>query len=280
MTIILDGKDTSNKIIEKIKEDIITLKNRGITPSLHLILIGADSGSIRYTGIKVKRAEEVGISAILHHFEKTTTAEVISLIEKLNNDPKTHGIMVQLPVSKDVNEAAIVEAISPEKDVDGLSPITFGKILMGEKAFLPAGVDAVMELLNRFNVEWEGKHWVIAGLTPWLGKPLIVHLLNKKVQVTGCSADDPNILEMIKMADILVIEVYRKHEVIASMVKKGVVVIDNGNNYEGKKVYGDVDTDEVTTVASAITPVPGGTGPLLITMLLQNTVKAAQGYIL
>jgi methylenetetrahydrofolate dehydrogenase (NADP+) / methenyltetrahydrofolate cyclohydrolase len=280
MAIILDGKDTSNKLIEKIKEDVITLKNRGIIPVLHLILIGSDSGSIRYTGIKVKRAEEVGISAILHHFEKTTTAEVISLIEKLNDDPKIHGIMVQLPVPKDVNEAAIVEAISPEKDVDGLSPITFGKILMGEKAFLPAGVDAVMELLKRFNVEWEGKHWVIAGLTPWLGKPLIVHLLNKKVQVTGCSADDPNLLEMVKMADILVIEVYRKHAVMASMVKKGVVVIDNGNNYEGKKVYGDVDTDGVTAVASAITPVPGGTGPLLITMLLQNTVKAAQGYIL
>ncbi len=280
MTIILDGKDTSNKIIEKIKEDVVTLKNKGITPVLHLILIGADSGSLRYIGLKVKRAEEVGISTILHHFEKTTTVEVISLIEKLNNDPKIHGIMVQLPVPKDVNEAAIVEAIFPEKDVDGLSPITFGKILMGEKAFLPAGVDAVMELLNRFNVEWEGKHWVIAGLTPWLGKPLVVHLLNKKVQVTGCSADDPNLNEMVKMADVLVIEVYRKHAVIASMVKKGVVVIDNGNNYEGKKVYGDVDTDGVTAVASAITPVPGGTGPLLITMLLQNTVKAAQSYIL
>lgn len=280
MAIILDGKDTSNKIIEKIKEDVIALKTRGIIPALHLILIGADSGSLRYIGLKVKRTEEVGISAILHQFEKTTTAEVISLIEKLNIDSKTHGIMVQLPAPKDVNEAAIVEAITPEKDVDGLSPVTFGKILMGEKAFLPAGVDAVMELLKRFNVEWEGKHWVVAGLTPWLGKPLVVHLLNKKVQVTGCSADDPNLLDMVKMADILVVEVYRKRAVIASMVKKGVVVIDNGNNYEGKKVFGDVDTEGVTSVASAITPVPGGTGPLLITMLLQNTVKAAQGYIL
>jgi methylenetetrahydrofolate dehydrogenase (NADP+)/methenyltetrahydrofolate cyclohydrolase len=280
MAIILDGKDTSNKILEKIKDDVNALKTRGVIPALHMVLIGTDSGSLRYVGLKVKRAEEVGISAILHHFEKTTTAEVISLIEKLNNDPKTHGIMVQLPVPKDVNEAAIVEAISPEKDVDCLCPITFGKILMGEVAFLPAGVEAVMELLKRFNVEWEGKHWVIAGLTSWLGKPLVIHLLNKKVQVTGCSADDPNLPEMVKMADVLVIEVYRKHAVIASMVKKGVVVIDNGNNYEGKKVYGDVDTDGVTTVASAITPVPGGTGPLLITMLLQNTVKAAQHYIL
>ena len=280
MAIILDGKDTSNKILEKIKEDVFALKTREVIPALHLILIGADSGSLRYIGLKVKRAEEVGISAVLHHFEKITTAEVISLIEKLNVDPKTHGIMIQLPAPKDMNEAAIVEAITPEKDVDGLSPVTFGKILMGEKAFLPAGVDAVMELLKRFNVEWEGKHWVVAGLTPWLGKPLVVHLLNKKVQVTGCPADDPNLPEMVKMADILVIEVYRKNAVIASMVKKGVVIIDNGNNYEGKKVYGDVDTEGVTSVASAITPVPGGTGPLLITMLLQNTVKAAQGYIL
>jgi methylenetetrahydrofolate dehydrogenase (NADP+)/methenyltetrahydrofolate cyclohydrolase len=188
--------------------------------------------------------------------------------------------MIQLPAPKEVNEAKIVEAIIPEKDVDGLSPITFGKILMGEKAFLPAGVDAVMELMSRYNVEWEGKHWVVAGLTSWLGKPLVVHLLNKKVQVTGLAADDKNIPEFVKTADIIVTEVYRKHAVTAAMIKKGAVIVDNGNNYEGKKVYGDVDTEGVSQIASAVTPVPGGTGPLLITMLLRNTVKAAQNYIL
>ncbi len=182
--------------------------------------------------------------------------------------------MVQLP-APGVNEGKIVEAISPEKDVDALSPVTFGKIVLGEKSFLPAGIEAVMELLRRYNVETEGKHWVVAGLPSWLGKPLVAMLLNKKVQVTAFAADDPHLPELVKLADVLCIEIHKKWTVTADMVKKGIVVIDNGNSYEGKKVFGDVDYDGVSPLASAITPVPGGVGPLLITMLLKNTVKAA-----
>jgi methylenetetrahydrofolate dehydrogenase (NADP+)/methenyltetrahydrofolate cyclohydrolase len=276
--IVLDGKETSAKIVEEIKVEVAALKVKGVNPTLALILVGGDPGSTRYVNMKVKRCEEAGITAQFHHLETATTEQVVSLIKKLNADPKVHGIMVQLPAPKEVNEGEIVEAIAPDKDVDGLSPVTFGKIVLGEKSFLPAGVEAIMELLKRYNVDPEGKHWVVAGLTSWLGKPMAALLLNKKVEVTAFAASDMHLPELVKQADVLCIEVHRKGMVTAEMVKKGVVVIDNGNSYEGKKVFGDVDYEGVSPFASAITPVPGGVGPMLITMLLRNTVKAASAY--
>ena len=275
MVTILDGKETSVKIVEEVRTEVDKLKAKGVNPTLALILVGGDPGSIRYVNLKVKRCEEAGITAQFHHLENTTTEQVVSLIERLNDDPKVHGIMVQLPAPKEVNEGEIVEAIAPEKDVDGLSPVTFGKIVLGEKSFLPAGVEAIMELLKRYNIDHEGKHWVIAGLTSWLGKPMAALLLNRKVEITAFAAGDAHLPELVKQADILCIEVYKKGVVTAEMVKEGVIVIDNGNNYEGKKVFGDVDFEGVSQLASAITPVPGGVGPMLITMLLRNTVKAA-----
>ena len=274
--IVLDGRETSAKIVEEIKVEVAALKAKGVNPTLALILIGGDPGSVRYVNLKVKRAEEVGIATQFHHLETTTTEQVVQLIKKLNADPSVHGVMVQLPAPKEVKEGEIVEAIAPEKDVDGLSPVTFGKIVLGEKSFLPAGVEAIMELLRRYNVDPEGKHWVVAGLTSWLGKPMAALLLNKKVEVTAFAAGDPRLPEFVKQADVLCIEVHKKHIVSADMVKKGIVVIDNGNSYEGKKVFGDVDYEGVSPIATAITPVPGGVGPLLITMLLRNTVLAAK----
>jgi methylenetetrahydrofolate dehydrogenase (NADP+)/methenyltetrahydrofolate cyclohydrolase len=276
MAVILDGKETSAKIVEEVRAEVEKLKAKGVNPTLALILIGADPGSTRYVNIKVKRAEEIGITAQLHHLETATTEQVISLIKKLNADPKVHGVMVQLPAPKEVNEGEIVETITPEKDVDGLSPVTFGKIVLGEKSFLPAGVEAIMELLRRYSIDPEGKHWVVAGLTSWLGKPMAALLLNKKVEVTAFAAGDLRLPEFVKQADVLCIEVHKKGIVTAEMVKKGVIVIDNGNSYEGKKVFGDVDYEGVSPLASAITPVPGGVGPMLITMLLRNTVNAAR----
>jgi methylenetetrahydrofolate dehydrogenase (NADP+)/methenyltetrahydrofolate cyclohydrolase len=275
MATILDGKETSAKIVEEIKVEVAALKTRGVNPTLALILVGGDPGSTRYVNIKVKRCEEAGITAQFHHLETATTEQVVTLIKRLNADPKVHGVMVQLPAPKEVNEGEIVEAIAPEKDVDGLSPVTFGKIVLGEKSFLPAGVEAIMELLRRYNVDPEGKHWVVAGLPSWLGKPMAALLLNKKVEVTAFAAGDARLPEFVKQADVLCIEVHKKGTVTAEMVKKGVIIIDNGNSYEGKKVFGDVDYEGVAPLASAITPVPGGVGPLLITMLLRNTVKAA-----
>jgi len=250
MAVILNGRETSDKIMEELGAKVEELKGKGVTPTLALVLTGSDKYSARYVQMKAKRAESIGIEARFHH--------------------------LQLPVAEGLDELEIVEAIDPDKDVDGLTPSTLGKILMGEKCLLPAGVEAIMELFRRYDLDAEGKHWVVAGSTNWLGKPMIALLANMNVRVTFCGKDDPEMPEMVKEADVLCTELFRKHAVTADMVKPGVIVIDNGNNYEGKKVYGDVDTDSVGEKAGAITPVPGGVGPLLITMLLSNTLKAAE----
>jgi len=275
MAVVLDGRETSAKVMEELAAQVEELKERGVKPTLALVLTGSDKYSARYVRMKAKRAEELGMEARFHHLEETTTEEVVKLVEELCADPEIHGVMVQLPVAEGLEEGAIVDAVDSEKDVDGISPATLGKILLGEECFLPAGVDAIMELFRRYDLDPEGKHWVVAGATNWLGKPLIALLANMNVTVSFCGKDDPKMPELVKEADVLCTELFAKHAVTAGMVKEGVVVIDNGNNYEGKKVFGDVDTESVSEKASAITPVPGGVGPLLVTMLMSNTVKAA-----
>ncbi len=276
MAVNLNGRETSDKIMEELGAKVEELKGKGVTPTLALVLTGSDKYSARYVQMKAKRAESIGIEARFHHQEETTTEEAAKLVKELSGDPAVHGVLVQLPVAEGLDELEIVEAIDPDKDVDGITPSTLGKILMGEECLLPAGVEAIMELFRRYDLDPEGKHWVVAGSTNWLGKPLIALLANMNVRVTFCSKDDPEMPELVKEADVLCTELFRKHAVTADMVKPGVIVIDNGNNYEGKKVYGDVDTDSVGEKAGAITPVPGGVGPLLITMLLSNTLKAAE----
>jgi len=272
---ILDGRETSAKVMEELQAQVEELKGRGVTPTLALVLTGTDKYSRRYVRMKARRAEKIGMEVRLHHLEETTQEDLAALIRDLNEDPAVHGIMVQLPLQEGLDELETVEAIAPEKDVDGLSPYTLGRIMMGEDCYLPAGVEAIMELLRRYGIDPEGKHWVIAGMSNIVGKPLAAHLGNMAVRVTFCQRDDPEMAGYVKEADVLVTELSRKHAVTADMVKRGVIVIDNGNNYEGKKVYGDVDTEAVAEVAAAITPVPGGVGPLLIAMLLRNTLKAA-----
>ena len=275
MATILNGRETSAKVVEELQAQVDELKGGGVTPALALVLTGTDKYSRRYVRMKAKRAEKIGMEARFHHLEETTQKELIGLIRELNEDPAVHGIMVQLPLHEGLDELETVEAITPEKDVDGLTPSTLGKIMMGEECYLPAGVEAIMELLKRYDIDPEGKHWVIAGMSNIIGKPLAALLGNMKVQVTFCQRDDPKMAEYVKEADVIVTELFKKHAITADMVKKGVIVIDNGNNYEGKKVFGDVDTEAVAEVASAITPVPGGVGPLLIAMLLRNTVETA-----
>jgi len=275
MAVVLDGRETSAKIMEGLKTQIEELKGKGVNPALALVLTGTDRFSRRYMRMKARRAEETGIEAQLHHLEETTTEEVVTLVSKLSKDPKVHGVLVQLPVAEGLDELEIVSAIDPEKDVDGLTPTTLGKMLLGEETLLPAGVEAIMELFRRYDLDPEGKHWVVAGSTNWLGKPLLALLANMDVRVTSFGKDEPGLAAYVAEADVLCTELFRKHAVTADMVKEGVIVIDNGNNYEGKKVYGDVDTEAVSEKAAAITPVPGGVGPLLIAMLLHNTVKAA-----
>lgn len=262
--------------MEELKLRVGELKGRGINPTLALILTGDDEYSRRYVELKVKRCEEAGVAAKVHHLHETSQGRLNDLIQGLNVDQSVHGIMVQLPLHAGLNELETVEAISPNKDVDGLSPSTLGRILMGEGAFLPAGVEAITELLKRYGIEVSGKHWAIVGLSNIIGKPLAAHLFNSGTSLTCCRADEPELSKYTKDADVVVVDVSRKWAVNADMVRRNAVVLDNGNNYEGKKVYGDVDFDNVKEVASAITPVPGGIGPLLVAMLVRNTLKAAE----
>ncbi len=276
MVIVLNRRETSDTIMEELSAKVEELKGKGVTPTLGLVLTGTDKYSRRYVRMKAKRAEKIGMESRFHHLEETTTEEVVKLVEELCADPEVHGVLVQLPVAEGLDEGAIVEAVTPEKDVDGISPSTLGKVLLGEESFLPAGVDAIMELFRRYDLDPEGKHWVVAGSTNWLGKPLIALLSTMNVTVSFCGKDDPKMPEMVKEAEVLCTELTKKHAVTADMVKEGVIVFDNGNNYEGKKVFGDVDYEAVSEKAGAITPVPGGVGPLLITMLMNNTVNAAE----
>ena len=274
MPVVLDGRETTSKVMEELTVEVEKLVKKGVTPGLALVLTGDDKYSARYVKLKKKRAESIGMYCEFHHLEETTDEELVALVEKLNNDPKIHGIMVQLPLADGLDELKAVDAIDPEKDVDGLSPNTLGKVLMGEDCYPPAGVEAIMELFTRYDLDVEGKHWLVAGETNFLSKPLAAYLMNKKARVTQAGPKCPHIPELAKSADVISTEMFKKHAITADMVKDGVIIIDNGNNYEGKKVFGDVDP-AVLEKASAYTPVPGGTGPMLIAMLLQNTLKAA-----
>jgi methylenetetrahydrofolate dehydrogenase (NADP+)/methenyltetrahydrofolate cyclohydrolase len=275
MVTLLDGKTVAAQVVEELKAEVAALKAKGVEPTLALVLTGTDENSARYVKLKVKKAEEVGIKAEFHHLEKTTQHDLVKLVKQLSADPKVHGVMVQLSLAEGLHELEVVSAIAPEKDVDGLSPVTFGKLMMGEPAFNPAGVEAILELFKRYSIDPGKKHWVMAGHTNIVNRPLGAVVWHLKSNVTFVSATCPYLAEHTKRADVIVTEVYRKNAITADMVKPGAVVIDNGNNYEGKKVYGDADTEAVSAVASAITPVPGGVGPLLVTMLLRNTVRAA-----
>ena len=276
MVVILDGKATASAVMEELRARVEELKGKGVTPTLALVLVGDDKYSRRYVRMKARRCGKVGVEAQLHHLQEATQEELLALIGRLNGDPSVHGIMVQLPLPEGFDELATVEAISPDKDVDGLSPATLGKLLMGEGCFHPAGVEAIIELLRRYGIDPEHKRWAIAGLSNIVGKPLAALLTNMEASVTCCRASDPELAEYAREADVLVVDVARKWAVTAEMVKPGAAVVDNGNNYEGKKVYGDVDFEGVKEVASAITPVPGGVGPLLIAMLIRNALKAAE----
>lgn len=274
MTIVLDGRATTEKVMEEVKAEVEKLSKKGITPGLALVLTGTDKYSARYVNLKKKRAESIGIYCAFHHLEKPNDDELGALIEKLNKDSNIHGIMVQLPLTEGLSELKAVDAIAPEKDVDGLSPNTLGKVLMGEDCYAPAGISAIMELLKRYDIDPNRKHWVIVGSSNFLSKPLAAYVMNLSSNVTQVDENCPHIAKRVMEADIISTEIGKKHFITGNMVKDGVIIIDNGNNYEGKNVYGDVAPSALEK-ASAYTPVPGGTGPMLISLLLRNTVKAA-----
>ncbi len=284
--IVLDGKETSAKIVEEIKVEVAALKAKGVNPTLALILVGADPGSVRYVNLKVKRAEEVGISTQLSHLETATTEQVVHLIKRLNADPKIHGILVQLPLPKQINETKVLYAIDPKKDVDGFHPVNVGKLMIGEADYLPCTPAGIQQLLIRSGVKIDGAEVVVVGRSNIVGKPIANILLQKQkganATVTICHTGTKDMTFHTKRADILIVAAGRPKAVTADMVKEGAVVIDVGVNRigmtpEGKaKLCGDVDFEGVKEKASMITPVPGGVGPMTITMLMMNTVKAAK----
>ena len=274
MPIVLDGRATTDEVMEELASEVEQLAKKGIIPGLALVLTGDDKYSVRYVKLKQKRAESIGMFCEFHHLEQTTDEELVALIEKLNKDPKIHGIMVQLPLAEGLDELKAVDAIDPAKDVDGLSPNTLGKVLMGEDCYVPAGVEAIMQLLKRYDIDPNKKHWVIVGSSNFLSKPLAAYVMNLSSNVTQVDEGCPHIAKRVKDADVISTEIGKKHFITGDMVKDGVIIIDNSNNYEGKNVYGDVDPSALEK-SSAYTPVPGGVGPLLISMLLNNTIKAA-----
>lgn len=279
MANIINGKEVSASVKLRVKNETAELiEKNGITPGLAVVIVGNDPASRVYVNSKKKACAEVGFNSFEYALpEETSQQELLELVEKLNNDSKVNGILCQLPLPKQINENAIINAIRPEKDVDAFHPFNVGKIMIGEFAFLPCTPAGVMELIDSTGVEVSGKNCVVIGRSNIVGKPMSMLLLHRSGTVTICHSKTQNLAEICKNADILVAAVGRANFVTADMVKEGAVVIDVGmNRLENGKLCGDVDFNEVEKKASFITPVPGGVGPMTIAMLMQNTLTAAK----
>ena len=285
---IISGTEIAKQIREELKEEIAGLKAKhNVVPGLVTVLVGADPASQVYVGAKEKTSLALGIYSERHDLSENTSQKVLlALIDKLNKDPKIHGILVQLPLPKHLNETEVLFAIDPQKDVDGFHPVNVGKLMIGEAAYLPCTPAGIQQLLIRSGVETDGAEVVVVGRSNIVGKP-IANILMKKAPganatVTICHTRTRDISFHTKRADIIIVATGRPKAVTADMVKEGVVVIDVGVNQvgktaEGKRILtGDVDFDTVKEKAKAITPVPGGVGPMTITMLMMNTLKAAK----
>jgi methylenetetrahydrofolate dehydrogenase (NADP+)/methenyltetrahydrofolate cyclohydrolase len=275
---LIDGKSIALKKREEIAYEVKCLKEMGITPGLAVILVGNNPASKTYVASKQKACKDLGMHSLLIEFPDTLTEqELLSKIDELNHDDSIHGILVQLPLPKQINEANIIEAIIPEKDVDGFHPINIGRMMTGKDAFLPCTPFGVMEMLKESGIEVAGKHVVIVGRSNIVGKPSGQLFLNEDATVTYCHSKTVNMASFTKNADILVSAVGKANFITADLVKQGAVVIDVGiNRNSDGKLCGDVDFNDVKDKASYITPVPGGVGPMTITMLMFNTLKSAR----
>lgn len=287
MTQIIDGKKVSQEIRDSLKIKVADLeKKHGKVPGLAVVLVGEDPASAVYVRMKGKGCEEVGLKSFEHILpESTSEKELLALVDKLNNDPDVNGILVQLPLPKHINELAVINAISPDKDVDGFHPVSTGKMVNGDECLLPCTPAGIQELICRYAGDIKGKHLVVVGRSNIVGKPIANMMYQKNDRancvVTICHTAAPDISVYTKQADILVVAAGRPGTVTGDMVKDGVVVIDVGVNRlpdpadcTKTKLYGDVDFASVAPKSKAITPVPGGVGPMTIAMLLSNTVKA------
>ncbi len=277
MAKLIDGKIISQQIKDELKEKVVTLKASGKEIGMAVIQVGNDPASSVYVGNKKKACEYIGIRSESYELpEETTQEELIALIEKLNADENIHGILVQLPVPKHIDEDTIIKAISPKKDVDGFHPQSVGALSIGQPGFVSCTPAGVIQLLKRSDVEIEGKECVVIGRSNIVGKPMSLLLLRENGTVTITHSKTKDLKEVCKRADILVVAIGRPKMIDASYVKEGAVVIDVGiHRGENNKLCGDVDFESVEPIASAITPVPGGVGPMTIAMLMNNCVEAA-----
>ncbi len=276
---IIDGKKVSAEVKERVRQQTLELKEaHGITPGLAVVIVGDDPASRVYVNNKKKACELVGFKSEEYALPaETTQQELLELVEKLNNKSDINGILVQLPLPKHLDDKAVIEAISPQKDVDAFHAVNVGKIMLGEYDFLPCTPSGVMEMLHSYNIEVSGKNCVVIGRSNIVGKPMAMLLLHENGTVTICHSRTKNLAEVTKQADILVAAVGRPKFVTADMVKDGAVVIDVGmDRDENGKLCGDVDFENVKDKCSYITPVPGGVGPMTIATLMKNTLKAAK----
>ncbi|MBA3045069.1 MAG: bifunctional methylenetetrahydrofolate dehydrogenase/methenyltetrahydrofolate cyclohydrolase FolD [Candidatus Thermoplasmatota archaeon] len=287
---VLDGKEIAQQIMEELKPRIASLLEKGVFPGLSVIILGQNPASMSYVKSKGKACERLGMrSETIMLAETVTQKDLMTIIAKLNTDPKVHGILVQLPLPKHIDEDTVLEAINPEKDVDGFSPINMGRLLAGRDCFKPCTPNGIMELMARYGIDPAGKHAVIIGRSNIVGKPMAMLLMQKhkgaNATVTVCHSRTKNMPSITKKADILIAAIGSPEFVKADMVKKNAVVIDVGINRvedataeKGYRLVGDVDYEAVKEVASAITPVPGGVGRMTIAMLMLNAVQAAENF--
>ncbi len=278
MAKIINGKEISAFIKGRIATEIEQLKKEGTEVCLAVIIVGNDSASQVYVANKEKACAELGIRSLRYSLDENTTNEqLLELINKLNNDKSVNGILCQLPLPRHLDEKLIINSINPEKDVDAFHPANVGKIMIGDYDFLPCTPAGVIEMLKYENIDITGKECVVLGRSNIVGKPMSMLLLHNNGTVTVCHSKTQNLKEVCRRADILVVAIGKARFVTADMVKPGAVVIDVGmDRDENGKLCGDVDFESVKEVASAITPVPGGVGPMTIAMLMQNTLSAAK----
>lgn len=278
---LIDGKAIASSVREKIKNETDELKKNGITPGLAVIIVGNNPASRVYVNNKKKACEQVGFNSYEYALkEETTTNELLELIDKLNNDNNVDGILCQLPLPGSIDENAVLNAISPDKDVDAFHPVNCGRLFIGNQKFLPCTPAGIMEMLKYCDIDVSGKNCVVIGRSNIVGKPMAMLLLQNNATVTICHSKTKNIADFTKNADVIVVAVGKEKFLTEDMISDGAVIIDVGMNRNAQgKLCGDVDFENVSKKASWITPVPGGVGPMTITMLLKNTLTSAKSRI-
>lgn len=275
---IISGKQVSEEIRGNLRQEVESLVKQGLTPGLAVILVGEDPASQVYVRNKEKACHDLGYYSEVHRLPASTSQdELLALVDKLNQQADIHGILVQLPLPKHIDEKSVINAIAVEKDVDGFHPVNVGNLVIGDDSLLPCTPAGVIELIKRTGIEMSGKHAVVIGRSNIVGKPVSLLLQRENATVTMCHSRTANMREITKQADILVVAIGRANFVDASYVKPGAVVIDVGmNRLDNGKLAGDVDFESVKEISGPITPVPGGVGPMTITMLMHNTLIAAK----